>query len=451
MDAADEAIYKIGRRQASRLPGSDDDDDDLLTPTASSRMSSMDLPKSPVPSSESGKDKDVPESFYDCFRWLDEDDSLDLRLFLNDYHHHSNVADIREEIPAPPGQRRPSFRRHLSISKIPFSRSSLTASRPATKDNMTSPTMFSNQSPVSPGASSLNHGRRRSRALSLISPKHAQKDSNGSIDPAAAHYQDPEARLKLRVYLASPQKFDEAVEFGFPSADALSPPPPMIADGSQTASGRQPGQKLSDEPSTNLRTFLADDDDDDDSDSDRDDNDNRNNSNGNNYGNGNGNGRGHGGGDDNDDRLSVHSDQLSLGDPESPKTPQNFEKPPGRPLRASTDPLYSHMSKNSESGTYAQAPVSSREMTLRMTLTRPDLRAHEEQIYGWQNGGGTTQLGKRTHTMHLREDSTTNVTFLGDGTPKESIERVFAGIDHWNAQENDGSVMKRIWNRVRRS
>ena len=38
-----------------------------------------------------------------------------------------------------------------------------------------------------------------------------------SADSEATYYQDPEARLKLRVYLASPQKFDEAVEFGFPS------------------------------------------------------------------------------------------------------------------------------------------------------------------------------------------------------------------------------------------
>ena len=37
------------------------------------------------------------------------------------------------------------------------------------------------------------------------------------IDPEAKHYQDPEARMKLRLYLASPQKFDEAIEFGFPA------------------------------------------------------------------------------------------------------------------------------------------------------------------------------------------------------------------------------------------
>ena len=45
-------------------------------------------------------------------------------------------------------------------------------------------------------------------------------DSTVSIDAAATYYQDPEARMKLRKYLASPQKFDEAVAFGFPSLPA---------------------------------------------------------------------------------------------------------------------------------------------------------------------------------------------------------------------------------------
>ena len=36
-------------------------------------------------------------------------------------------------------------------------------------------------------------------------------------DSQATHYLDPEARLKLRMYLASASKFDEAIEFGFPS------------------------------------------------------------------------------------------------------------------------------------------------------------------------------------------------------------------------------------------
>ena len=45
------------------------------------------------------------------------------------------------------------------------------------------------------------------------------RPSFSSIDPDARHYHDPEARLKLRIHLASLQKFDEALLFGFPSVD----------------------------------------------------------------------------------------------------------------------------------------------------------------------------------------------------------------------------------------
>ena len=88
-------------------------------------------------------------------------------------------------------------------------------------------------------------------------------------------------------------------------------------------------------------------------------------------------------------------------------------------------------------------------VTLRMTLTRPDLRANEDQIYGWQK---TSMQGRRSQSSPLRDDQiNTTVTYIGsEGAPKESIEKVFAGLDHWSPQNPDGSVMKRIWNRVRR-
>ena len=429
LDAADEAVYKIGRR-ASRLPTPE-----AATPTLSSRpsmesfQSERDAPQEqeqqqqPRPPIMSG---DVPQSFYETFRWLDEEEDLDLRLFLDDYH-----ANLREALPSPTKERRPSFRRHLSITKIPFGRPSLSSSRPATKDATTSPV-----SPVAfPifGASAApqqqqqqqqpqpQHARRKSRALSLITPRHAASESISTIDPAAAHYQDPEARLKLRVYLASPQKFDEAIEFGFPSAEVLQ-------SGSALSSGpkkRKSRPKLSD-GSENLRTFLADDDDDD------------------------------------DERLD--SDGGSLPDPDSPKTPHPLDTStsrPVRPMRIATDPTHVHRPSDS----YAQVPASSREMTLRMTLTRPDLRACEDQIYGWQYQQ-QQQLqqqqqqqqvvyapGRKSHSQMRDESIRPMATYIGDtsGRPKESIEQVFAGLDHWGPDPADRGVMKRIWNRVRRS
>lgn len=43
---------------------------------------------------------------------------------------------------------------------------------------------------------------------------------DGSHDTRARYYGDSDARSKLRAFLASPEKFDEALEFGFPSVDS---------------------------------------------------------------------------------------------------------------------------------------------------------------------------------------------------------------------------------------
>ncbi|KAJ9157910.1 Mucin [Pleurostoma richardsiae] len=404
LDAADEAIYKIGRRASRNLTP----DFDIATPALSSKRNSMDSNESERRESEAAQQGNKRSSLYESFRWLDEEEDLDLRLFLDDYH-----ANLREELPSPSKERRPSFRRHLSITKIPFGRPSLSASRPATKDAATSPVSppFPG-SPLGPTGNAKPHTRRRSRTLSLITAKnaHSRQDSITAIDSAATHYQDPDARLKLRVYLASPQKFDEAIEFGFPSADALGAPPASHyqKDRYQVPEKRQSRQKSVD--SAHLKTFLADDDEDD---------------------------------DDIDDRLSsTRDDAASPPDPASPETPQLGENPaaaPIRPMRVSPDSgmTLTHSTRPSES--YAQAPASSREMTLRMTLTRPDLRAHEEQIYGWQPKVSLYQPGHRS-------PSDAKIS-----APKESMEQVFAGMDHWGPDTTDKGVMKRIWNRVRRS
>jgi hypothetical protein len=384
LDPADEAIYRIGRR-ASRILTQDDLDLAFASPAPSSSASSMDSRRSeqdgPHP------DKEVADAFYDSFRWLEEDEDLDLRLFLDDYH-----ASIREDMPLPTKQRRPSFRRHLSISKMPFGRPSISSSRPGTKDAVLTPT-----SPLAP--SSPGHVRRKSRTLSLITPKQTVQENMAvaAIDPAAAHYQDPEARLKLRVYLASPQKFDEAIEFGFPSTEVLSARPKELDSPKKVHSRQGASVDLDDK----LQTFLS------------------------------------------DDKSSIYSDEEdgSVADPDSPKTPNLGEKPAARPLHMSTEPTYHSKVSND----YAQAPASSREMTLRMTLTRPDLRACEDQIYGWQKG---CQPGRKSQSSNLRDESLTAVTYIRDGNSKDSMERHFASMDHWSTQ--DKGVVKRFWDKVRR-
>ena len=386
LDPADEAIYRIGRR-ASRVLSPDE--------LALSFLSSenMDHQGSSKPEPEGAIS--TADSFYDSFRWLEEDDDLDLRLALDDYHEN-----IPEEVPVPAKQRRPSFRRHLSLSKIPFGRPSMSSSRPGTKDTSVGTPTSPQPSALGPAMNPSGHVRRKSRTLSLITAKQTPEDGGGitAIDPAATHYQDPEARLKLRVYLASPQKFDEAIEFGFPSTDVLSAKPKEAKAPKRIEIGRT----LS-EDSDRLRTFLS------------------------------------------DDKSSIYSeagDDASIPDPDSPKTPNPGERPRIAPLRLGGEP--SSMRKISTD--YAQAPASSREMTLRMTLTRPDLRANEDQIYGWQRGG---LPGRRSLSSAARDEPMMATQYLSDGNPKESMERHFASLDHWAAQPEKG-VVKRFWNKVRK-
>ncbi|KAK4035172.1 hypothetical protein C8A01DRAFT_18140 [Parachaetomium inaequale] len=398
LDAADEAVYKLNQQAHRRNLSTTVD---VLTPPVSPARHSMDSHDGFRKHLDRSADGHVPQSFYDSFRWLEEEEDLDLRLFLDDYH-----ANLREGTSTT--KQGPSFRRHMSISKIPFGRRSSVSSRPVTKDAMTPTSPI--HSPAGSVSNGLTHARRKSRALSLITPKHAAQPSITAFDPAAAHYQDPEARLKLRVYLASPQKFDEAVEFGFPSADALSAAPAVSAEG--TCFYGQPKQRMAD-TSSNMHTFLADHDDD-------------------------------------EDNLSLFSDQLSLADPDSPKTPEPFEPRAAGPRHArlaSAGGLNGRDfgRKTPEGAFYAQAPAASREMTLRMTLTRPDLRAHEDEMYGWQQKPAYQQHTRRSTTLAAES----RAAHTGNGLHKVSLEK-FPEMDHWNDTTAEKGVMRRIWNRVRR-
>lgn len=150
------------------------------------------------------------------------------------------------------------------------------------------------------------------------------------------------------MFLASPQKFDEAVEFGFPSTagdDTIAPRyhlPPIHTDARNF--------------SRDVQTFLRDDrmsflDHDDDA----------------------------------DDDMKSESDGESMTDGDSPLTPSSV----GLSFRGHSRHVSpSNMSSLDSTGLpplhFMNSPLN-REMTLRMTLTRPDLRADEEQLYGWQN------------------------------------------------------------------
>lgn len=453
LDAADEAIYNV-RHKTSNKNLAPTSDIDWSTPTLAPRRGSLDSMSATMIRSEPiGKGDPARESLYESFRWLDEEEDLDLRLFLDDYH-----ANLREELPnTGKNTKQPSFRRHLSISKLPFGRSSFSNRPDATGRESPAPNLNLTQQPQT------EHFRRRSRTLSLRERRrHAQSGSLSAIDPSAAHYQDPEARLKLRVYLASPQKFDEAIEFGFPATDAVDTPP-TVEYRRSVLRKRQSRQNLNDDAGA-MRTFLDDDGVDEGDELDDDDDD---------------------------------DDASSISDLDSPKTPQlgGLTPPPGnyRPGRVSTEPLHP-LSVSSRGirpqpsvsdSLYAAIPASSREMTLRMTLTRPDLRADEDLIYGWQQQQQQQHMQAQGQSQHqqaghaasgsgrkspssgnaLREDGAGGgagqgpAMYLGPGQGqgrphKESFEAILTGNHDQYGPDGAGgdkNFMKRIFNRVRRA
>ncbi|POS74403.1 hypothetical protein DHEL01_v207205 [Diaporthe helianthi] len=437
LDAADEAIYKL-RHKTSNLTLTPTPEIDCSTSTLSTRRGSFDsLTEAMAQSKAAVREDPARESLYESFRWLDEEEELDLRLFLDDYH-----ANLREELPHAAKSRRPSFRRHLSISRRPFGQSTLSCSQSEPRDSDTAPHSPSNNTTFpqhQQQPSSTQHAQRLSRTLSLMSPRqqHVRSESLTGMDPGAAHYQDPEARLKLRVYLASPQKFDEAIEFGFPATDSVQAPS-TLSNRRSMVRKRQSRLQLKDDSADHMRSFLYDGDDDDLSSDDDDD-------------------------DDDDDASSIS-------DPDSPRTPHmgGLTPPPGhhRPTRALTDPLQSAqragLAVREPNDAYAQIPANSREMTLRMTLTRPDLRADDEQIYGWQAAQqaaclpATGRKSQQSNTTRGDEQSQQHLSASQPQgrTPKESIEAILTGTDHWGpeaAAGGDRGFMKRIFNRVRRA
>lgn len=386
LDAADEAIYKPSRRASRNLTPM------LSSPTSdtSSIRDSMDsLRSEPVAERPTSIGKALMESF----RWMDEEDNLDLRLVLDDYH--ANLDGV--VLPSPSSTQRPSFRRNMSISKIPFGRTSVSSTK--------SP--LSPRSPSSPAFKP--HNRQMSRTISMIQSKHGVSESVSSIDPHATHYQDPEARLKLRVYLASPQKFDEAIEFGFPSmegvtdADKENKRPRKVSK--EINMHKLPKLPLGDKKT---QTFL------------------------------------------NDDNMSLSEDDVSMIEPESPVTPSEVDATfksqaqlrPSASSKGRPSEDFSHLGikkpiLHKQQDSYTQALAGSREMTLRMTLTRPDLRADESVLYGWQ---GQSKTPSNEEPLPGAVTAATNEKF---------VQGPFGGVDGWGPAEKDNGVVRRIWNRVR--
>lgn len=369
-DAADEAFYKFGHQRNPSVPT-------LRTSSVSSQSSCGSLEVDRF----SDSDSDMDDEMMDSFRWMDEDEDLDLTL--DDYHTHmASTTDSSTKN----SSRRPSFRRSLdSMTHLPVSsaKPSVDIAPPPPTPTRPKPcnaiphisTQYAKPKPpsmpISPTTATF--------PPKPSTPTHSSQTPRHFIETATRHYQDPEARLKLRVYLASPQKFDEAIEFGFPSLKAkeihIAPRRPSL-------------QKVHHTAPTPLTWFH----------------------------------------DDKHptvvDPFDSDSDTISL--PQTPCTPA-FRDPhfPSSRTTNSIDADSLHARKP-PAKPYAHVLSGTREMTLRMTLTRPDLRRdddHPDSIYG-----------------------------EGDEDPLtlEHLPSLGFGGDIWDSLPLREGVVKKLWQKVSR-
>ncbi|KAG6003525.1 hypothetical protein E4U21_001925 [Claviceps maximensis] len=411
LDATEQSMIRLGKRQSKTpvspkvLPSccaesrrriakmvSFSSDNPVTTP-------GTDLTGSGTAASTTTATTSSTDTMFEAFSWLEESKDLDLRLLLDDC-----PPDMSDEHVRAPTKWGPSFKRRLSISKLSF------GNGPPNKCVSARNSVSASPHTSVPGSPAQGHARRRSRALSLLTSSRqlvSVPDASTFVDPAAAHYQDPDARMKLRVYLASAHKFDEAIEFGFPSVGDV--PDNGHRRGHKRAASQQVRSsfaydKLLPITQDDRSSIYSDEDDDDD--------------------------------DDDDDGASTT-------EPDSPRTPLTVEKPLLMKAMKESGDEGCLMSKEEY---VAPATGTSREMTLRMTLTRPDLRANEEQIYGWQK-----MSSGRRKSSQIKEEPHLAASLLRDGHSKESIERQLAALEQEGLLASDDGVMKRFWNRVRRA
>lgn len=365
LDSADQAVYRLEQKKKQTHPSCESLPSDTTT-TDLSQTSTLYIESSDSGWDTEGEpDDEMDNSINDSFRWLDGDGDLDLRL--DDYHAH--VANANPVPKQPP--RKPSFRRTMSFSANRQARKAASSisncAVPGSSQSSTVPSSLANIV----GRTSTSRPPSGYQRPTM----HAPRSSTSSIDPAAQYYQDPEARLKLRVYLASPQKFDEAIEFGFPALNdgkndnTLSERPERVSEG--LASPKV--QKLT-------GTFFED-----------------------------ANGAVHG--HRSTDKNRRKSSRLST----VARVPQNLKNPPNKrqTCTAAPPPALRRVPGN-------------REMTLKMTLTRPD----------------------------LREQSSPSVspTSAEDPLKPEELPPVADSYpDIWDESDSEQqNVMKKMWRRLRK-
>lgn len=196
-------------------------------------------------------------------------------------------------------------------------------------------------------------------ALMSTAPKSPPDGAASLMEAEATHYLDPEARLKLKHYLASPSKFDEALEFGFPSLK--SPPPSRHSFSSRrpsTSTARSVHHRTTPKDLSSNPTFLDDATTITDSVEHPADVESQ---------------------FDLSPQLSGSSTPLARDHISSPETAVSFGDTSIQPFSLSVARSRIHTETQAQARNFEAEPYHrawpNREMTLKMTLTRPDLRS----------------------------------------------------------------------------
>lgn len=374
-DAADQVFFKFGHQRNLSVPS-------LRSSSISSQSSwpslgvggLSDSGSNSISISDSNSDTEMDDPMMDGFRWMEDDDDLDLAL--DDYHSHIFSA-IQSS--AKPSSRRPSFRRSFSLTNVPFGATgALPANKSVNPPEMTQPT---------PLSSKLPH-----IASQFVRPKPPPKTpiqrSRPTIESSARYYQDPEARLKLRLFLASPQKFDEAIEFGFPSLqddDVYIPPNQYRPPARKHHNAPGPLTWFHESNPSILDTLVS---------------------------------------ESESESVSIPetSHSPAFRDPHQHRSPRHV-----KPLDASI-PRKPYLTAKSYPATrpyYARVLPSTREMTLHMTLTRPDLRKDDERAEG----------------VYSDEDP----------LALEQLPSLGSGADIWESLPARDGVVRKLWQKVSRT
>ena len=364
LDVSNKPFYNLGGRGGNRsLPS--------LHSCDSDHTSAYDSEDESVEEKLVESSRGMDDSIVDTFEWLNHGN---LDLSLDDYHIHV-AEESRCEPPKPialPGYHHGYAHGRLVTAMppgLPSLKQSLTElnKRSESRSWSQSPQWHSEPSSAiteAPRSPALTPGSalRRSTSQSILArniplfKRSTQRSTSHdqplvpAIDSPAAHVSDPAARLKLRMYLASAAKFDEALEFGFPSHSTVVAQMPASKRPSTTSSCQPPHPHMAalDEAG---EEFL----------------DAR--------------------------RHAAHLNELLL------QTTSDSDGSRGRPslsLTATSHDDYSPLTPSFDTevgpgmgkgmrlpplSSAGECDIGAREMTLRMTLTRKDLRADERLLY----------------------------------------------------------------------